>query len=139
METKRGIDNIHIIDDTSNKKPQGFFDAIDYIKNFKGEKIIVASSLPELGKAGYSIHNNIGKKIGELCDFAIITTPFFFKEIKLGAMAAGMNPQKILFLRHPKKVLKSLKPYLKKENVILLEGEVSDKIKEYLIINDKRS
>lgn len=139
LTKERKVNNVQVINDTLSQNPNGFFSALNYIKNFKGKKIIIASSISELGKASYSIHNNIGKKIGETCDLAIITSPFFFKEIKLGAISTGLDKKKILFLRNPQKILNILKPYFKKENVILLEGEIPDKIKEYLIKNDKES
>jgi UDP-N-acetylmuramoyl-tripeptide--D-alanyl-D-alanine ligase len=133
MTHKDGRRGVQVIDDTASHAPNGFFAALNYLKKYDGKKVIIASSLPELGKAAHSIHNNIGKKIGEICDLAIIITPTFFKEIRLGASAAGMKKGRITFLRSPRKILKRLNPYFKKKNVILLEGEISAKIKREIV------
>ncbi len=137
LKEKKGIEDTIIIDDTSNKKPDGFFEALDLLKKYPGRKVVIASSLLELGKSAYAIHNNIGKKIGEICDFAIITSPLFFREIKLGAVSSGMNEKKIVFLRHPQKIFRKIERYLSKGNVFLLEGDVLKKIKEYLLSNNE--
>jgi UDP-N-acetylmuramoyl-tripeptide--D-alanyl-D-alanine ligase len=135
LTIQKGPKKSIVIDDTLSQTPNGFYGAVDHLKkNFVDQqKIIIASCLPELGKAANSIHNNIGKKIGEICELAIITTPFFFKEIKLGAVSEGMSKKKIIFLRDPKTILKAIQPYLSKKSVVLFEGDVSDKIKEKII------
>lgn len=133
MLKKEGLNGAIVVDDTFSQSPNGFFAALDSIKNYDGKKIVICSSLSELGKASSSIHNNIGKKIGEICDLAIVVTPFFFKEIKLGAFSAGMDQKKIFFLRKPKKIFNVVRDYLKEGNVFLIEGDISDRIKKELI------
>lgn len=138
MTKKTGVNNVQIIDDTLSQTPTGFFSAIDALKKYNGKKIIIASCLIELGKSAFAVHNNIGKKIGENCDLAVITDSSFLKEIKSGSIFSGMEKEKIVFLRNPKKIYRLLEPYLKEENIILLEGDIPNKIKEYILLNDKK-
>ncbi|MDD5552204.1 MAG: Mur ligase family protein [Candidatus Pacebacteria bacterium] len=133
MTHRIGKNGVKIIDDTASQTPNGFLSAIDYLKRYSGKKVVIGSSLLELGRASYSIHNNIGKKMGEICDLIIITNPLFFKEMKLGVLSEGMKKNRILFLRNSRKILKKLEPYLREDNVILLEGDISDKIKKEII------
>lgn len=130
VKTKNGI----VIDDTSSHTPKSFLTALDYIDRIKeGKKIIITSAILELGKTSSSLHNNIGKKIGEVCDFAIFTTPLFSKEIKLGAFSSGMKKKNLFFSSNPKKILSKLKSILGKNNIILLEGEVPEGIRNFLL------
>lgn len=130
-KTKKGF---IIIDDTSSHNNKGFLSALDYLDRIEGKKkIIIASQILELGKMSFSVHNNIGKKIGEVCDFAIFTLPLFKKEIKLGAINSGMKGEKILFLSNPRLIFKKILPYLKRGNIILLEGEIPMVVKDRLL------
>lgn len=133
MTRRIGKNGVEVINDTASQTPNGFISAVNYLKRYPGKKIVIGSSLLELGRASYSIHNNIGKKMGEICDLIIITNPLFFKEIRLGALSGGIKKNRILFLRNSRKILKELEPYFKAGNVILLEGDISDKIKKDII------
>jgi len=114
-----------IIDDTSSHNFKSFLLALDYLKSFKAKKkIIIASPILELGKEAPTLHNSIGKKIGEVCDLAIFTLPLYLKEIKFGAVSSGMKEKNIYFSSNPREILKIIKPFLKKNTLILLEGEV---------------
>jgi UDP-N-acetylmuramoyl-tripeptide--D-alanyl-D-alanine ligase len=135
MERKEGRNGVTIIDDSYSQNPDGVFAAIDYLKDYSGKKIIIMPCLIELGKSAPSIHKNIGRRIGEVCDLAIVTTSYYFKELKLGAQEVGMKEDKILFLQSPKEILDKLERYSKKGNVILIEGRMPDKIKDFIEIH----
>jgi len=128
MELKKGRRGVIIVDDTYSANPAGVFAALDYLKLYSGKKIIIMPCLIELGKAGKRIHQEIGQKIGKTCDLAVITTKDYFKEIKNGAVNAGMDQKNILFLQNPEKIFTKIKPLLKPENVILLESRVPKKL-----------
>lgn len=132
MRKIKGKNKVTIIDNSYSQNPDGVIAAIDYLKNFSGKKVIVMPCLIELGKSAPSLHKNIGRKIGEVVDLAIITTPYYFEELKLGTQEAGMKPSQILYLKDPKKILEKISPYFKRENVILIEGRVSEKISKLI-------
>jgi len=129
MRKTKGKNKVTIIDNSYSQNPDGVIAAIEYLKNFKGKKVIVMPCLIELGKSAPSLHKSIGKELGEVADLAIITTPYYFEELKLGAQEAGMKPDQIIFSRKPKEILEKLNPYFKKENVILIEGRINENIK----------
>ncbi|MCZ2846119.1 MAG: Mur ligase family protein, partial [Candidatus Bathyarchaeota archaeon] len=135
LRKRLGLRGTTIIDDSYSQNPDGVFAAIEYIKKYKGgNKIILMPCLIELGKAAPSFHKSIGRIIGKTFNLAIITTPFCFEEIKIGAMETGLADRKILFLNDPKKILEKVKSYSSPGDVILIEGRISQNIIEGLIV-----
>ena len=134
MELKQGRGEVIIIDDTYSANPAGVFAALDYLKLYNAKKVIIMPCLIELGKAGKKVHEQIGEKIGKTCDFAIITSRDYFKQIKNSAIGAGMNQKNILFLQNPEKIFNKIKPYLQSDNVILLESRIPDSLVKKLTI-----
>jgi len=133
MEIKNDINGASVIDDSYSANPKGVMAALDYLSVWEGKKVIVMPCLIELGKASKRIHQEIGAKIGKICDFAIITTKERFKEIQKGAIESGMPEKNILFLEDSKKIYLKIEPYLRKGNVILLESRVPKKLMDWLI------
>ena len=133
MKKIKSKNGVFVIDDSYSQNPDGVYAAINCLKNYSKKKIVIMPCLIELGKSAPSIHKNIGKKIGEVCDLAIITTPYFFRELKLGAKEVGMNEGKILFLKTSTEILKNLEGYFEKENVILLEGRIPEELKKAIL------
>jgi UDP-N-acetylmuramyl pentapeptide synthase len=109
---------------------------LEHLRRWKGKKAIVMPCLIELGKKSKEVHEKIGKKIGEICDLAIITTRDFFEQIKKSASKEALNLKKekfeIFFTESPKEILEKLKPLKGKENVILFEGRVNFDLKDFL-------
>jgi len=127
---QEGKGGINILDSSYSSNPQGVMANLEHLRLWKGKKIIVMPCLIELGKASKEIHRKIGEKIGEICDLAIITTKDRFREIQEGA---GDSKEKILFIENPYKVFEKIKSFCKKDDVVLLEGRVSNKLIDLLI------
>ncbi|MEK7664072.1 MAG: Mur ligase family protein [Patescibacteria group bacterium] len=119
---KRGIRGINIIDSSYSSNPDGVMADLDYLNVFKGKKVIVMPCLIELGKKSKEVHQQIGKKIAEVCDMAVITTKDKFEDIKAGAMNNRMPADKIIFNENPKKTFQLITMSCKSGDVILLEG-----------------
>ncbi len=117
-------DNLNIIDASYSANPNGVIADLDYLKIYSGKKIIVMPCLIELGKVSEKIHRKIGRKIGEVCDLAIITTKEKFEEIKKGAVEKGMKEESVLFLENPQKITDKIKEFCGHDDVILLGGRV---------------
>lgn len=129
MVKKKGKGGVAVIDDSYSQNPDGVISAIDYSKIYQGKKIIIMPCLIELGRSAPSVHKNVGRRIGEVFDLAIVTTPYYFEELKLGVIESGMKKEQILYLNYPSDIYKKIKPYFEKENVILIEGRVNEQIK----------
>jgi UDP-N-acetylmuramoyl-tripeptide--D-alanyl-D-alanine ligase len=118
---KRGID---IVDSSYSANPDGVFADLEYLSIFPNKKVIVMPCLIELGKKSSEIHEKIGRRIGEVCDLAIITSKDKFKELKKGMMAAGMREKNILLCDKPQEIYSAITVLCKSGDAVLLEGRV---------------
>ncbi|MDD4358542.1 MAG: UDP-N-acetylmuramoyl-tripeptide--D-alanyl-D-alanine ligase [Candidatus Pacebacteria bacterium] len=110
------------IDATYSSNANGITAHLNFLKLWSGKKIVIMPCLIELGSEAKRIHKEIGKRIYESCDFAIITTEDYFKELK------EEGKEKVLFENDPEKIIDILKEYNGKDDVILLESRVPKKI-----------
>ncbi|MBU4299566.1 hypothetical protein KJ636_06045 [Patescibacteria group bacterium] len=145
IQLKKGINDLNIIDATYSANPDGVIYHLEYLKTFPGpegkpsasygvnKKVIVMPCLIELGSASKEVHKRIGKKIGEVCSLAIITTKDRFKELKEGFIEGGGKEGNILFLENPKIIFEKIKSFCKNGDVMLLEGRLPKKLIELLI------
>ena len=123
---KQGISGLNILDYTYSANPSGIIAHLDYLKTAwpQARKIIVMPCLIELGSASKDAHYKIGQAIGQICDLAIITTQDRFKELKQGALEAGLAQDKILLLEKSEQILEKIKAATRPGDIILLESRV---------------
>jgi UDP-N-acetylmuramoyl-tripeptide--D-alanyl-D-alanine ligase len=143
VKSKQGL---NIIDATYSANPSSVIAHLDYLKQWKGKKIIVMPCLIELGSAFEDVHQKIGAKIAENCDFAIITKKECYDIMKNFAVQSGtptpisnwcggkVDKEKILFMQNPREIFDKLKNFNNPEDVILLESRVSKELIEMLEI-----
>ncbi|MDP2926783.1 MAG: UDP-N-acetylmuramoyl-tripeptide--D-alanyl-D-alanine ligase [bacterium] len=124
LKLLKGSGGVDLIDSTYSANINGVIAALDHLKLWSGKKIIIMPCLIELGSVSTEAHRQIGKKMAETCDLAIITTKDKFDEIKEEAVKLGMNPNNILFLENPLEIWEKIKGFCLPENVILLEGRL---------------
>lgn len=134
IEIKKGINGVNIIDAIYSSNPDSVISHLNYLKTYKGRKAIIMPCLIELGKAAKEVHFRIGAKIGEVCDFAIITTGDYFRELQNGASSNGMSPEKIIFSGNSELIFEKIKTFQGSEDVILLEGRSPKNIIKNLTI-----
>ena len=128
-EIKGGVsikkfDDFDVIDTTYSSNFDGIISHLEYMKNWQGRKILVMPCLIELGSEGKETHRKIGRKIGEVCDLAIITSRDYFKDLRKGAIEAGMKKEDILFIQDGDKILKKVVSIANEGSVVLLESRV---------------
>jgi len=121
-------DNPGILDSSYSANPDGVIADLDYLETWPQKKIIVMPCLIELGKASKMIHKRIGRKVGQVCDLAIITTKERFKDIKQGAVEAGIKPESILFIEDAKKIVNQIKIFSNQGDIVLLEGRIPKEV-----------
>ncbi len=113
--------SLTIIDDTFNANPDGVYQALNYLRKFKGKKILVLQPLIELGKYADSVHEKIGRLSSKICDAVVLANPNFNEPIIKGAGESGLGD----------KIMYSLPKWAFKNTVILFEGKESDKFLKY--------
>jgi len=129
IQIKKGIDGLKIIDATYSANPDSVISHLEYLKTLPGRKVIIMPCLIELGSASKEIHRRIGRKIGEVCDLAIITTKDRFKEIK------EQVGEKALFMENPKEIFEKIKEFCVLGDVVLLESRVPKELINLLVIS----
>ncbi len=125
LKSKSGI---NIIDSTYSANPDGVMADLDYLKLFPGKKIIIMPCLIELGKEARTVHEKIGQKIAEVCQFAVITAEEYFKEIKNGAISNNMQTENLISSEDANFIAEKIGFFAKADDSILLEGRISESI-----------
>lgn len=126
VEVKKGINGLNIINASYSANPDGVISHLEYLKIWQARKIIVMPCLIELGSVSEEVHKRLGRKIGEVCDLAIITTRDKFKEIKDGSTSSPRgDATEILFIEDPKEIFEKIKNFSKAGDIVILEGRVS--------------
>jgi len=124
MTLKKGKHGINIIDSSYSANPDGVLADLDYLSIFQQKKVIIMPCLIELGKKSSEIHEKIGRKIGKVCDMAIITSRDKFEEIKKGAVETGMKEKNIIFCENPNDIYSIVTLFCTAGDAVLLEGRV---------------
>ena len=135
MTLKKGLYGLNIIDSSYSSNPDGVMADLNYLNIFgqnllsldnftQAKKVVVMPCLIELGSKSKEIHRQIGKKIAEVCDLAIITTKDRFDDIKSGAIEYSMPADKILLCDKPADIVNIITTFCKEGDAVLLEGRV---------------
>jgi len=128
IRTSKGINGIDLIESTYSSNPSGVIAHLNYLKQWKRKRIIVMPCLIELAQSSSRNHILIGKKIGEVCNLAIITTKDKIKELKKGALEKGMQETNFLFIEKPIKIYEKIKNLTQEGDVVILEGRLPIKL-----------
>ena len=109
---------INVVNFSYSSNPSGVLSHLEHLKNWSGTRVVVMPCLIELGKDSKAVHEEIGKKISEVCDLAIVTS----KEC-LRPMGG-----KAVFINNPLKIYEKIARELSLGDVVLLEGRVPEKL-----------
>jgi UDP-N-acetylmuramoyl-tripeptide--D-alanyl-D-alanine ligase len=119
--------NLNLLDATYSANFNGVIAHLEHLNKWSGRKIIIMPCLIELGKESKRIHKSIGEKIGEVCNFAIVTTKECFNEIQEGATMSEKE-KNVLFINDSEEIFKKINDFSKDEDIILLESRVPKKL-----------
>ncbi|MDD5606268.1 MAG: UDP-N-acetylmuramoyl-tripeptide--D-alanyl-D-alanine ligase [Candidatus Pacebacteria bacterium] len=119
IKTYKSKHGFLIIDSSYSANPTGVLADLKYLSLYSGKKVIVMPCLIELGSASKKIHEKIGRKIDEVCDLAIITTPDNFKDL---------NSKKAIYVQKPNQIISKLKSFCSGKDTVLIEGRIKKEI-----------
>jgi UDP-N-acetylmuramoyl-tripeptide--D-alanyl-D-alanine ligase len=74
LETKAGMSGARIIDDTYNANPDSLAAALNILREFKGERVLVLGDMGELGENAVEMHRRAGDLAKELGIQRLFTT-----------------------------------------------------------------
>lgn len=120
-----GSRGITIIDDSFNSNPEGAAYALDTLAQFSGRKVVAAQGLVELGSAEYEANYNLGKKISETADIAILIGPKRFA-VKDGLIAHAFDESRIYMTDTLADAQKLFAQILTDGDTLLIENDLPD-------------
>jgi UDP-N-acetylmuramoyl-tripeptide--D-alanyl-D-alanine ligase len=136
MKVLKSKDGYNVIDATYSSNSNGLSSHLEYLKNWEGRKILIMPCLIELGRDAKDAHYKMGRKIGEVCDMAVITSRDYFKQIKKGALETGMKEENIVFMDDYQKIYNKIIYCIRDTDVVFLESRVPARLTDKLINND---
>ncbi len=142
MRLLKGINDSMIIDDTYNSSPLACQSALKTLGEIKTSrrKIAVLGDMLELGKHTKEAHKNIGKIAKEKSDVLIVVGPRA-KDIKEGAVEAGMELAKIFEFLDSSETSDFVKTFIQKGDLVLVKGSQGMRMEHVVeaILQDKEN
>ena len=130
LELKHLENDIVLIDDSFNSNIQGTAVALETLKLFEdNRKIVITPGLVELGKRENAENYELGVRIAQSCDLAILVGQNQSKNIKQGLIDTGFDEKNIIMQDSLFEVTNLFKTLLKSGDVVLLENDLPDNYK----------
>jgi len=130
MRILKGIKNTLIIDDSYNAAPLSMFAALETLTKFEDRrKIAVLGDMLELGQYALEVHEEIGRKTGEVADL-LFTVGERAKFIAKGAEDKGMEKDRIFEFCTSDEAGKPLQEKIQEGDIILIKGSRAMKMEK---------
>lgn len=126
MNLQKTADGVSLIDDTFNANPDAVLAALDYMKIYKGKKMLVLQPMIELGKNAKNEHYRIAFQIAKVCDNLLLTNKNFYQEIMKGITDGGGKCA--VLVDNPIKLAEFIRENTKRGDVVVLEGKEANAV-----------
>ena len=83
------------IDDAYNSNPAGFRSALDTLKQFEGQRVLVTPGMVELGEQQERLNRELGAYAADCCDYAVLVGLKQAPPLKEGLLSAGFDETRI--------------------------------------------
>jgi len=117
---------ISILDDSYNGSVEGAIVAIETLKMFEGQKIIVTPGLVELGSIEKQENIELGKKIANVADKVIIVNVAHSLDIKEGLLSQNFNESNIIQVDSLTSAQNILTKIMEKDACVLFYNDLPD-------------
>ncbi len=115
------------IDDAYNSNPAGFRSALDVLKQFDAQRILVTPGMVELGERQDTLNRELGAYAADCCDFAVLVGVKQAPPLKEGLLSAGFPEERILVVPTLTEGLSMLAQVPSKgARIVLLENDLPD-------------
>ncbi|MBI4215524.1 MAG: UDP-N-acetylmuramoyl-tripeptide--D-alanyl-D-alanine ligase [Parcubacteria group bacterium] len=128
MKQRGSLSGALLIDDTYNANAEGIVSSLEYLARLPGTKILVLSSLLELGPHSEEANFQIGKAAGLVCDYIFYCSEDYKLSFADGALGANFNEDHLMLEEDCKKAASLLKSLLKPQTVVLFCGRGTQRI-----------
>lgn len=135
MELKKLENGITIINDAYNASFESMKAALKYFSEFKNNrKIAVLGDMLELGDYAKELHEKVGKEVAKNKIDILMCCGENAKYIVNEAEKNGIRKEQIYYFENKEELLKTLKPKLEKDDIVLLKA--SNGMRFYEIANE---
>ncbi|RJQ37961.1 hypothetical protein C4559_02680 [Candidatus Microgenomates bacterium] len=110
-----------ILDDTFNANPDAVLAAVNYMKMYKGKRILVLQPMIELGKNAKMEHIRVAREISKVCDNLFLTNKNYKKEILKGLEEA--KGKCIVKIATAREISEFIKSKTKDSDIAVFEGK----------------
>jgi UDP-N-acetylmuramoyl-tripeptide--D-alanyl-D-alanine ligase len=133
MEIRPLGNGAFVIMDTYNANPASMREALMTLQGLRkeGRTIAILGDMMELGAQAPELHEDIGALLAETNVDRVFLKGPLCRSMAAGAMKKGFPEERIAYFDAPAEVLGSLRPFLKKDDWILVKG--SRKMKMELV------
>lgn len=121
---------ITVIDDAFNSNPVGSSMALEVIKGFPGNKVIITPGMVELGEKEYDYNKEFGVNIANSCDYVILVGFKRTKPIVEGLKQVNFPEDKIIVVSGLNEATQKLISVAKAGDVVLFENDLPDNYNE---------
>ena len=118
--------DLTIIDNSYNASMESSMAALETLKLFDGDKIIVTPGIVELGEEQYSINENLAQEIAKVAQKVIIVNKTNKDALINGLNKAKFDSKNIIFVENLADAKDKLKEIVKPKDVILFENDLPD-------------
>ena len=84
-----------IIDDAYNSNPAGFRAALEVLRDFPGQRILVTPGMVELGERQEALNRELGAAAADCCDYAVLVGQRQAPPLREGLLSAGFPPDRL--------------------------------------------
>ena len=115
------------IDDAFNSNPAGFRSALETLKAFSGQRVLVTPGMVELGEREAALNEELGAYAADCCDLAILVGERQAPPLKKGLLSAGFDEGNIYVAKSLADGLNFLKTIpANGQRTVLLENDLPD-------------
>ncbi len=115
------------IDDAYNANPAGFRSALDVLRQFKAQRVLVTPGMVELGQRQDALNRELGEYAATCCDVAILVGERQAPPLREGLLAGGFAPENLHVVNTLQEGLALLATLPAAEKrIVLLENDLPD-------------
>ena len=115
------------IDDAYNANPAGFRSALDVLKQFDAQRVLVTPGMVELGDRQEALNRELGEYAAACCDVAILVGEKQAPPLKEGLLAGGFPESQIVVAATLNDALTAIHQFpAEGARIVLLENDLPD-------------
>jgi len=119
--------DVTYLHDAYNSNPEGFVDALDVLGSIHAKKrILVTPGMIELESIKARVHETIGRKASQVCDFVIVVGETNRKSLVQGLLSNGLEKEKICEAKNREAAFHALHARLEAGDAVLIENDLPD-------------